>query len=139
MKSIALLFLACTAPGTAATTASHDQTDAALAQCLDDPVNASTAGQTDCQARAKQAWDRRMNAAYATLMKRLPVEAGQRLRVSQRAWLAFRDADAQARIAFYAARRGTMYVPMEAASETAVTRDRAVQLEGQVRVFAIDA
>jgi hypothetical protein len=49
-----------------------------------------------------------------------------------------RDADAQARASFFASRRGTMYVPMQAASETAVTRDRAVQLEARVRVYAID-
>jgi uncharacterized protein YecT (DUF1311 family) len=139
MKPIAFLLLACTVPGTEARATSHDRTDAALARCLDDPANASTAGQTECQARAMRTWDERMNAAYATLMKRLPAKAGQRLRLSQRAWLAYRDADAQARTAFYATRRGTMYVPMQAASETAVTRDRAVQLEARVRIFTIDA
>jgi uncharacterized protein YecT (DUF1311 family) len=139
MKPVAFLLLACTVPGTAATPTSHDQTEAALARCLDDPAHGSTAGQIECQARAMRAWDQRMNAAYSTLMKRLPAETGQRLRLSQRAWLAFRDADAQARTAFYATRQGTMYVPMQAASETAVTRDRAVQLEARVRIFAIDA
>jgi uncharacterized protein YecT (DUF1311 family) len=138
MKPIAFLLLACTSPGTAATPTSYDQTDTALARCLDDPGNASTAGQTECQAGATRAWDRRMNAAYATLIKCLPAEAGQRLRLSQRAWLAFRDADAQAQTAFYATRQGTMYVPMQASSETVVTRDRAVQLEARVRIFAIE-
>jgi uncharacterized protein YecT (DUF1311 family) len=139
MKPVAFLLLACTAPGTGATQTSHDQTDVALARCLDDPANASTAEQTKCQTHALLAWDQRMNAAYSTLMQRLPAGAGQRLRLSQRTWLTFRDADAQARTAFYATRRGTMYVPMQAASETAVTRDRAVQLEARVRIFAIDA
>jgi uncharacterized protein YecT (DUF1311 family) len=138
MKPIAFLLLACTSRGTAATPTSYDQTDTALARCLDDPGNASTAGQTECQAGATRAWDRRMNAAYATLIKCLPAEAGQRLRLSQRAWLAFRDADAQAQTAFYATRQGTMYVPMQASSETVVTRDRAVQLEARVRIFAIE-
>jgi uncharacterized protein YecT (DUF1311 family) len=103
MKPIAFLLLACTVPGTEARATSHDRTDAALARCLDDPANASTAGQTECQARAMRTWDERMNAAYATLMKRLPAKAGQRLRLS------------------------------------AVTRDRAVQLEARLRIFTIDA
>lgn len=138
MKPVAFLLLACTVPGTAATATSYDQTNTALARCLDESANASTAGQTECQARATRAWDQRMNVAYATLMKRLPAETGQRLRLSQRAWLAFRDADGQARTAFYASRQGTMYVPMQAASEAAVTGDRAVELEAQVRIFAIE-
>lgn len=131
-----LVLYTVTMPATAA--APSDRTDATLARCLDAPVNASTAGQTDCETRAKQAWDRRMSTAYATLMKRLTADAAHRLRLSQRAWLAFRDADAQARASFFASRRGTMYVPMQAASETAVTRDRAVQLEAWVHVYEID-
>ncbi len=136
MKHLALLLWTCVAPATAA--ARSDPIDAALAQCLDSPGSASTAGQGDCQTRAKQSWDRRMNAAYATLMRRLPAGAAQRLRLSQRAWRAFRDADAQAQASFFATRRGTMYVPMQAASETAVIRDRALQLEARVRIFSID-
>jgi len=34
--------------------------------------------------------------------------------------------------------RGTMYVPMQAADTTNVIRDRALLLEGYVRVMAID-
>ena len=116
-----------------------DPTATALARCLDDPVNASTAGQTECEATATEAYDARMNRAFAALTKRLPVAAVRQLREAQHAWLAFRDAEGRARIALYATRQGTMYVPMEAASETAVTRDRALELETYVRVMAIEA
>lgn len=79
-----------------------------------------------------------MNRAYAVLMKRLPPDARERLRLAQRAWLTFRATDALARGALYSTRRGTIYAPMEAASATAVTRDRALQLEASLRVMTVD-
>lgn len=132
----ALILLALAA--TSALAATPDPTAAVLKRCQDDPINASTAGQTECEATAQRAYDLRMNAAYSALIKRLPADAGERLRQGQRAWLAFRDADARARAALYATRRGTMYAPMDAASATAVIRDRALQLESLLRVMAID-
>lgn len=115
-----------------------DPTADTLDRCLNDPANGSTAGQTECEAAATGDYDRRMNAAYATLMHELQREAAQQLRLSQRAWLAFRDSEAKARDALYETRQGTMYVPMQAADATNVIRDRALLLEGYVRVMAID-
>lgn len=116
----------------------RDPTAETLDRCLNDPANGSTAGQTGCEAMASDDYDRRMNAAYATLIHKLPAEAAQQLRLSQRAWLGFRDAEAKARDALYETRQGTMYVPMEASDATDVIRDRALLLEGYVRVMAID-
>jgi uncharacterized protein YecT (DUF1311 family) len=124
--------------GTSAQAALPDATAAALARCLDQPANASTAGQTECETAAYRAYDRRMNAAYATLMRKLPSQAAARLRAAQRAWLAFRESDSTARSALYATRQGTMYVPMQASDATDVVRDRALQLEGYARVMAIE-
>ncbi|MBZ9758729.1 DUF1311 domain-containing protein [Mesorhizobium sp. ESP6-5] len=71
-------------------------------------------------------------------MRKLPRQAAQNLRLSQRAWLAFRDSEAKTRGALYETRQGTMYVPMQAADATNIIRDRALQLEGYVRVMAIE-
>jgi uncharacterized protein YecT (DUF1311 family) len=131
MKALLLLL------ATAATPAA-DPTTAALRHCLDQPDNASTGGQSECETVAEKAYDQRMNRAYATLIRALPAPAADRLRQSQRSWLAFRDAEAQARTALYETRHGTMYVPMEANDETIVTRDRALQLEGYVRMIHIE-
>jgi uncharacterized protein YecT (DUF1311 family) len=65
-------------------------------RCVDDPVNASTAGQTDCETTATKAYNARMNRAYEALTKRLPVAAVRQLREAQHAWLAFRDAERRA-------------------------------------------
>ncbi|WP_137934623.1 lysozyme inhibitor LprI family protein [Mesorhizobium comanense] len=130
--------LTLAAPAKPEASALKDPTGETLDRCLNDPANGSTAGQTGCEATASDDYDRRMNAAYATLMRELPREAAQQLRLSQRAWLAFRDAEAKARNALYETRQGTMYVPMQASDATNLVRDRALLLEGYVRVMAID-
>ncbi|WP_457313121.1 lysozyme inhibitor LprI family protein [Sphingomonas sp. UYAg733] len=137
-SSIVLLLLGIGSAGLAATPRT-DATAAELTRCLDDAANASTAGQTQCEANAARAYDRRMNAAYATLMRTLPRPAAQNLRQAQQAWLAFRDAESKARDALYATRQGTMYVPMQAAGATVIVRDRTLQLENYARIIAIDS
>ncbi|WP_183111274.1 lysozyme inhibitor LprI family protein [Sphingomonas sp. So64.6b] len=122
-----------------AATPQGDATAVALTRCLDDAANASTAGQTQCEVDAARAYDRRMNAAYAILMRTLPRPAAQTLRQTQQAWLAFRDAESKARGALFATRQGTMYVPMQAAGATVIVRDRALQLESDARIVAIDS
>ena len=119
-----------------ATVALADPTERALTRCA--TVDASTAGQVACETAAQRSYDARMNRAYAALLRRLPAPAIDRLRRAQRHWLAFRAADAAARDALYATRRGTMYAPMQAADDTAITRDRALQLEARLRVLSID-
>lgn len=115
--------------------ARHDATAVALDRCPSLATNASTAGQTDCEAAAMRSYDRRMNVAYVDLMRRLPPDAASRLRVSQRAWLTFRDAEASARSAIFATRQGTMYVPMEADDAVTLVGDRTRLLERYVRTL----
>jgi uncharacterized protein YecT (DUF1311 family) len=116
----------------------RDVTAIAEDACLNKPENASTAGQTECEAVAAKAYDQRMNRAYASLLRRLPAPAAEKLRVSQRAWIAFRDSEQAARSALFATRSGTLYVPMQAASAVRLVRDRALELESYQRIVAID-
>jgi uncharacterized protein YecT (DUF1311 family) len=118
--------------------ADEDRTEAALRACLARPSAGSTAGQTACEAAAVRQYDQRLNAAYQSLMRRLPPDAAAKLRLSQRAWLAFRTSDETARSSLFASREGTMYVPMQAAANAAVIQDRALQLERMLRVLMID-
>ncbi|QNQ11788.1 lysozyme inhibitor LprI family protein [Sphingomonas alpina] len=115
-----------------------DATEAALDHCLALPANASTAGQVECEQAAAKAYDRRMNASYTTLMRRLPPSAKGQLQRSQRAWLVYRDSEFNAQGGIYATRQGTMYVPMQADSAATLTRDRARLLESYVRVMSIE-
>jgi len=137
-KKLVVLLLMAYLPAAVFAAGAKDPTAVALDHCLNDAANASTAGQTDCETTATQAYDHRMNAAYSTLIHTLPTNVANDLRASQRTWLAFRDQEGKARGALYETRQGTMYVPMQAGDSTNVIRDRALQLEGYVTVMAID-
>jgi uncharacterized protein YecT (DUF1311 family) len=125
-----LLLTLLASPAHLAAMPSADPTGTSLARCLEREANASTAGQTECQTTALRDYDRRMNLAYAALLRRLSAPAAQSLRQSQRAWITFRDAEDRA--------RNALYVPMEAAAGTILTRDRALQLEGYARILSIE-
>jgi uncharacterized protein YecT (DUF1311 family) len=132
------LLVSMLAVNAASAAPSDDPTQDQQQACLADPAAASTAGQTQCAVTAAARYDQRLNAAYGKLMRRLPPEPAARLKAAQRAWLAFRAADEAARSAAYATREGTMYVPMQAAASADIVRDRALQLEGLLRVMTID-
>ena len=134
-KALFLVLLLAASPALAAP--QGDSTATALQRCLDRPDNASTAGQVDCETEAAHGYDRRLNTAYAALIRALPPKAAQQLRQSQRAWLAFRDAERVASGAIFATRQGTMFVPMQASASVNVIRDRALQLESYRRIIAI--
>ncbi|WP_420137674.1 lysozyme inhibitor LprI family protein [Sphingomonas sp.] len=136
-RAVAALF-ACLLAIAPAFAAPADPTAAALQRCLDDPAHGATAGQSACIGRATQSYDRRLNAAYRTLLRLLPAPAAAQLRTAQRQWLVFRNADVAARGALYETRQGTMYVPMQGQADMQLVRDRALQLEGDLRVFRID-
>ena len=136
---IAVAMLAITLPtSTLAADSGRDTTAAALNRCLAAPAKASTAGQIGCESAALRSYDRRMNLSYASVMRRLPALAADRLRQSQRAWLAYRNAEGQARRAIYATRQGTMYVPMEADAAVTLTGDRARLLEQYLRALDVE-
>jgi hypothetical protein len=61
--SVKLLVLLVALPGAAFAGGLKDPTAAALDHCLNKDANASTAGEVDCEATAKQAYDHRLNAA----------------------------------------------------------------------------
>ena len=133
-----LLVILLLAPNLAVAATSGDRTAATLQSCLDSPSNAATSGQVDCEAAAAKRYDQRMNSAYTALLRALPAKAAQQLQQSQRAWLAFRDAEGTAASALFATRQGTMYVPMQAGATTTITRDRALQLENYLRIISIE-
>jgi uncharacterized protein YecT (DUF1311 family) len=134
----ALLVLALCVAGIGYAGEPLDSIDSQLDQCLSVPDNASTGGQTDCIGKAQKDWDKRMNHACAQLMRELPSAPASSLRVAQRTWLTFRDAESKAQLDFYTTRHGTMYVPMEANAVMTLTRDRARQLEAYVSTLNIE-
>lgn len=98
----------------------------------------STAGIVAAIDWEEQQWDALMNSAYRNLLAKLPEKARDSLRASQRAWLAFRDAEQRAQSSLFSTRDGTMYIPMAADARMRIVKHRATDLASLARVLAID-
>lgn len=144
-KSIALLaaaafccvLLAPLLPGwqsaaVAQETTARDPLDAEIERLLarDD----STAGQVQAFSRGTELWDQAMNRVYGELMKQLSREGREALRVSQRAWLAWRDAQEGLIQETYGRAQGTMYRPMAVAHAMETVKARTLQLRRYLEI-----
>ena len=92
-------------------------------------ANPSTGGQTEAIEAALKQWDALLNQSYQKLIAKLDLEAANKLRDSQRAWVAWRDKELESLGSIYSKLRGTMYVPLGAYARMNLTRQRAMQLE----------
>jgi len=100
-----------------------------LAACLLSLVSAraQTQGEMNREAAAEfQKADRELNKLYPQVVAKLDAEGQEKLKAAQRAWVAFRDA--QAALEADSARGGTMAPLLHSASLTATTQDRIKQL-----------
>lgn len=79
---------------------------------------------------AEQMWDKQMNKTYAELMKRLTPEEKATLVRSQKAWLAFRDAEFKTITQIHSHKQGTMYRVMAVGDAYDIVKSRALQLGG---------
>lgn len=69
----------------------------AFDKCLESPDGQSTAGMVQCAGAELEVQDRALNAAYRDLVSDMNARQKANLLKAQRAWIAFRDADCQAR------------------------------------------
>ncbi len=93
-------------------------------------MNAQTQAAMNAQARAEfEQADVELNKTYEAVLKKLPdAESKQKLKESQRAWLAFRDAEA----AFAAGPRGSMAPTLRYATMTELTQQRIKRLKAHL-------
>ena len=103
--------------------------DAALSRCMETPEGMSTHGMRECIDRANTAWDQELNRLWQDLMRELGPDAKTQLRLAQRKWIAFRDAELEALASSYGAMQGSMYLLMHADAVSTLTRDRVRQLD----------
>lgn len=69
----------------------------AFQRCLDAPDGQSTAGTIQCIGKELEIQDAALNGAYRALVSDMTPDQKAGLLKAQRAWIAFRDADCQAR------------------------------------------
>ncbi len=94
----------------------------------------STAGQMQAYDKGIDLWDREMNRVYGELMKQLSPAGREALKVSQRAWLAWRDAQARLIQETYGRAAGTMYRPMASAHVMETVKTRTLQLRRYLEI-----
>ena len=92
----------------------------------------STAEMSECGGIEFTKADKELNEVYGKLMKMLDTEGQRRLKAAQRAWLSFRDADADFRADVH---RGGTWEPITAtAARTDLTRQRVNALKEEMEV-----
>ena len=96
----------------------------------------STHGQIRAQTEGCKLWDAELNRVYKKFYGQLPATGKSRLQSSQRAWLAFRDAEFKLLDVVFNKPEGTMYLPMRVGSRLALVKRRAQELE-RLRELAI--
>jgi len=96
---------------------------------------ASTADTRHALQTAEAKWDQEMNRAYKTLMRRLDRTQRAMLLRSQKAWLAFRDAEIQTSDAIVGSKQGTMWLPVIDEKHVDLVKARALQLADYDRLL----
>ena len=128
----AFAFLLGVAPQVRAAEPPTDPIDTTLAECLDSPDGQSTAGMVTCLDTAYRGWDQALNDVYNNLFDLLDADSLARLKLSQREWIAFRDAERDFLVALQKPENGTLMHVIAVQSLVNLVKDRTLQL----RVYA---
>jgi uncharacterized protein YecT (DUF1311 family) len=126
MRALLLLFLLLSFPALAA---DPDPLDAALDACLAKPEGSSTPGMVECTGDAIRAWDKRLNEVYQQVMAGLDSKSRELLRVSQRRWVAFREAEHEAMGGPWRQDRGTIIRVLTANADLSAIKQRVQELQ----------
>lgn len=97
--------------------------------CQTAPGNSSTLGITGCLQAETAVWDGLLNATYQTKLAELAAQdpsLSDQLRATQRAWIAFRDAECGLRYAIWG--NGSMRTIAGAQCQLSETAERALEL-----------
>ena len=97
--------------------------------CAPDGNGYKTYGMIECAREAETAWDKELNKQYRELMKRLSADEKAKLKKTQKAWLAYRDAEKDFSAMYYGGKEGSMYFVLNAARLMGIIRSRALELE----------
>ena len=101
--------------------------DKALEACIE--KDSSTAGMTNCTYKAQEMWDKELNRVYNVLAARLDAEGKRALKATQVEWIKYRDTEYKLIAAIYSRMEGTMYIPMRAADQMEIVKQRAQGLK----------
>ncbi len=99
-------------------------------KCLELDSNQTTYGMMQCEAIAREEWDKEMNKYYKLLMETLTMEEKEKLKIAQRQWLSFRDMELDFSGTMYYNMEGTMWRIVAAGRSCDIVKERALELKG---------
>ncbi|MEP7455941.1 lysozyme inhibitor LprI family protein [Phyllobacterium sp. SB3] len=85
-----------------------DVVTAELDKCLETPEGQTTSGMVECTHNAYLAYDKQLNDVYKKALASVDKESADKIRESQRKWIAWRDAQRAADSGAWRADRGTL-------------------------------
>jgi len=97
--------------------------------CLDDPNNFSTAHMVECNYQAYENWDNYLNYIYKNLNSQLTKEQKNSLIKSQRAWIKFKDAQANSMFNILDSKDGTIWRIIISSNTVEIVKSQALRLE----------
>ncbi|MBJ2125563.1 lysozyme inhibitor LprI family protein [Flavobacterium sp. IB48] len=109
--------------------------DALESKCLN-KENISNSDMCNCTIQARESWDKELNKYYNLLKTKLPKEAFETLKESQKQWLAYRDKEyAFISKYFYEVQQGTMWYAVAENRKKDIVKTRAREMEEYYKMF----
>jgi uncharacterized protein YecT (DUF1311 family) len=103
--------------------------DIAEEKCLE-KKDISNAEMCNCVIKARDSWDEELNKYYQLLKNKLPKEAFEVLKESQKQWLIYRDNEFLFITKFYyEVKEGTMWYAVAQNQKMQIVKKRAIELE----------
>jgi len=104
--------------------------DQALEECMGTPDGGTTIGMIGCMQEAEEAWDKELNRVYKQLRSILSEEEKAALLKTQRAWLAYRDAEFEFNGEYHGNMQGTMWGIVAVNRQMDIVKARTLELQG---------
>ena len=111
--------------------------DVQLKACLDKDENQTTLGMINCEAEAQVAWDKALNDNYKELRGMLKGEDRERLKLSQRQWIKYRDLELEFSSYMHYNMEGTLYRVIGAGRQTEFVKARALELRDYIETLSM--
>jgi uncharacterized protein YecT (DUF1311 family) len=111
--------------------------DKSLTDCLSKKENTSTSNMNKCIYKANDSLEQEMLNLYQSLARHLTGQAKIDLEASQKAWLAYRDAEQRSIASIFDNVQGSMYANIRAMDNMNITKNRATALNSYARAVGI--
>lgn len=127
--SLSLIFAAASPAWSASPEEDKDPVHIELDKCLATPEGQTTAGMVDCTHKAYLVYDKQLNEVYKKALAGVDSESAEKIRESQRKWIAWRDAQNAADNAPWRADRGSLASLDIESFNVDIIRSRVKQLQ----------